>query len=102
MATYTVSAGTVGVYVKTLVASTVDTVTFTDDISGIELGTSDGSAAIYFTVDGSTPTVGGANCYMIPAAANAYRTIFDSSFAQVGNVVKLISSGTPTYWVARA
>jgi hypothetical protein len=102
MASYSVTAGQRGAYAKTLVASTVDTITFTDDLSRIEVGTTDGAAAIYFTVDGSTPTVAGASTYIIPGVANAVREITEvPSVAQL-STVKLISSGTPTYWVAKA
>jgi endonuclease YncB( thermonuclease family) len=99
VASYTVAAGLVGAHAKTLVANTVDTVTFTaTDVDEVEVLT-DGTAAVYFTVDGSTPTVAGAGMWGIPAAPAA-RTV------QVGTsgvtVVKVISAGTPLYSVSRA
>lgn len=101
MASYTVSAGAIGKHDKTLVASTVDTVTFADDLDRVEIG-SDGVAAIFVTVDGSTPTVSGDSTYKIPALASSsagklgvFRTIEVPTAG--GTVVKLISSGTPVY-----
>jgi hypothetical protein len=97
MASYSVAAGQVGAHAKTLVASTVDTVTFTDDVDEIEV-MSDGTSAVYFTVDGSTPAVGGAGTWGLPASPAA-RTVEVRSAS--GTVVKLISAGTPLYSVAR-
>lgn len=100
MASYTVAAGKIGVYAKLAVASTADTITFAEDVQEVEVG-SDGAAALYVTVDGSTPTVAGANTWVLPAGSPSVRVLR----AQVGNngtVVKVISSGAPTYWVARA
>lgn len=104
MASYT--AGTVGIYKKTLGANTVDTVTLPDAVEEVSI-ISDGSAAIYVTVDGTTPTVEGADTWEIPAAGalveltlpigvDAHR--FD---AGVDPIVKLISAGTPVYSVRR-
>lgn len=104
MASYSVAAAERGAYGKTLVASTVDTVTFADDRARIEV-VSDGTAAIYFTVNGTTPTVGGAATYEIPAGSAAVREVavdFGSRDQAGGSVVKLISSGTPKYSVAEA
>lgn len=90
-----INAGSVGTYGNTLVASTVDTVTFTTDALAVEVYSS-GSAAIYVTVDGSTPTVGGGGTFELPAVS-CVRTI---RLANPGvPVVRLVSSGTPTYSV---
>lgn len=98
MASYTVAAGLVGAHAKTLVASTVDTVTFTaTDLDEVEV-LSDGTAAVYFTVDGTTPTVAGDGMWEIPAA-RAVRTVQVPTAG--ATIVKLISSGTPVYSVAR-
>lgn len=91
MATYAVAEDAVAVHDKTLVASTVDTVTFHDTPRAVAI-ISDGADEIYFTVDGTAPTVGGANTYKIPALP-AQRVINAVS----GQPVKLISAGTPTY-----
>lgn len=111
MTAYEVPSGHVGVHEKTLTASVVDTVTFDPGDPGapgwgrlprsVEV-LSDGAADIYVTVDGSTPTVAGTNCYRLPASAGA--TVIDvrDSDATDAVVVKLISSGTPVYSVSRA
>lgn len=111
MAAYEVPAGHVGVHEKALVAATVDTVTFVPGSSGapgwgrlprrVEVLT-DGAAAVYVTVDGSTPTVAGTNCYPVPAMAGA--TVIDVADSDPTDavVVKLISAGTPVYSVSRA
>jgi hypothetical protein len=81
----------------TLVASTVDTVTLGRDFNEVEILNRDGTAAIYFTVDGSTPTVGGDNALVIPAVIGS---VTESTLDISGtNVVKLISAGTPSYSV---
>lgn len=101
MATY--AAGAVGVYEKTLVADTADTVTFSDWPETIEV-LSDGDAAIYVRVDGTAPAVGGGDSWYIPAGGMFSRTIpihEDNAAHEGGLVVKLISAGTPTYSVNR-
>ncbi len=111
MADYTVPNGHVGVHEKALVASTVDTVTYALGTPGtagaarvpqaVEVY-SDGAANIYVTVDGSAPTVAGTHCWRVPAVAGA--SVISVADAVPGDavVVKLISSGTPTYSVSRA
>ncbi len=79
----------------TLVAGQVTTVTLDDkNFSLIEVLNVDGSEAIYFTINGTTPTVEGDDCEVLPAAVG-------SLFLDAGSsaVVKLISSGTPRYSV---
>lgn len=91
----------------TLVANTVATASVTADSdiqvsnvateqsTKVEVLNRDGTAEIYFTVDGTTPTVGGTGCYVLPAAIGAY-----SVEGVRGSVtVKLISAGTPAYSV---
>jgi hypothetical protein len=98
MASYAVASGEVAAYGKTLVASTVDTVTFTGvDKNTVRVHNDNGSASIFYTVDGSTPTVNGAATYRVPAVAGAYSEVDVPTSGQT--VVKLISSGTPTYSV---
>lgn len=96
MASYPVAASERAANAKTLVASTVDTVTFDRDCDEVEVLSLDGAAAIYFTVDGSTPTVGGANCDVVPATVAA-RTVAVPTSGDT--VVKLVSAGTPVYSV---
>lgn len=96
MASYTVDADEVGVQNKTLAISTVDTVTFGADVDGVVVF-SDGTAALYFTVDGTTPTIGGAKTHVSPAGVKSARRV---TVPTSGNtVVKLISSGAVGYSV---
>jgi len=98
MADHTVAAGAVAKHGIVLAASTVDTVTFSDNVGAVQIVT-DGSAAVYYTIDGTTPTVAGANTFMIPAALS----VDERSMPNFGSdVVKLISAGTPTLSVQRA
>lgn len=97
MTAYAVAAGKVAVHDKALVAATADTVFFADDPAYVEVVT-DGTAAIYVTVDASAPTVSGDNTYKVPAVAGRYPI----RHWRPGGVVKLISSGTPTYSVQSA
>lgn len=111
MATYSIPNGHVGAHAKTLVASTVDTVTFVLGSTGtpgwarmpkaVEVLT-DGAADIYITVDGSTPTVAGTNCWRVPASLGS--VVIDVRDADPNDpvVVKLISVGAPVYSVSRA
>lgn len=90
-------AGEIAAHAVTLTAATVDTVTFTTDFDHVEVCILvTGGAPTYFTVDGSTPTVGGKHCYVLPDAVGSYEVEVPTA----GNtVVKLISAGTPTYSV---
>lgn len=118
-----VSAG-VSTFSGTLVASTVDTVTFADRYSYV-LVENTGTGTIYATADGSTPTgVAGAGSGVAIAAgasgvlANGLSLWFQSSkviaqgsnnaqqqskagqMANPGTTVKLVSSSTPSYTVS--
>ena len=97
MASYAVAASEVGVHDKALVAATVDTVTFDRDCDEVEV-IADGAAAVYFTVDGSAPTVAGNNTHVLPAGAVGRRRVVVPTSGDT--VVKLISSGTPRYSVS--
>lgn len=111
MAEYTVTTAQVGAHAKTLVAATVDTVTFTLGATGtpgwgnvpkrVEILT-DGVDDIYVTVDGSAPTVAGANCWRVPAIQGSTVLSVADSNPTDAVVVKLISAGTPEYSVSRA
>jgi hypothetical protein len=102
MASYGVAATDHGTYAHPLAASAVDTVTFAKDLVEVEV-TSDGTAAIYFTVDGSTPTVGGQATYELPAQTGVkpVRKVRGPATSPDTHqtVVKLISAATPTYSV---
>ncbi len=80
----------------TLTATTVATVTITPDADEIEVVNVDGAAAIYFTADGSAPTVEGDDCEVVPATIGVLRI---STPGDPPYTVKLISSGTPKYSV---
>lgn len=87
----------------TLTAATVATVSVGADVvdnwkaaTTIEVLNRSGSAEIFFTLDGSAPTVAGPNTYIVPAAIGS--VMVDVTLD--GPVtVKLISTGTPTYSV---
>lgn len=89
MATYTVAEGDRAKHGLTLVASQVDTVTFTDNVNTVEIW-NDGDDPVYYTNDGSTPTVAGGNCFVVPPSAVDRRPVRSSKS------IKVISSGTPT------
>ena len=85
----------------TLTGSTVDTVILTKPCSTVTVVNVTGSAAIYFTVctvggPSAQPTVGGADCKVLPAAIGSVDVKIISGY---GVVVNLISSGTPGYTV---
>lgn len=96
MPTVTVPAGQIGAHALALVANTVTEVDFADDLDRVEV-VSDGAAAVYFTVDGSAPTVAGTNTYFLPAALGA-KEVHPPTGG--GTKVRLISAGTPTVSVA--
>ncbi len=77
----------------TLAAATVYTYTATGyNASMCEVVNLDGAAEIYFTVDGTTPTVGGDNCIALPATISSVEVKEEIS----GDAsIKLISAGTP-------
>lgn len=93
-----VATAEVGVHNKALVAATEDKVTFDRDCESVEVLITVASAAsdpIYFTVDGSAPTVEGNNCYVLLGVVGSslevpVRTPGDT-------VVRLISASTPRY-----
>ena len=80
----------------TLTATTVASVTITPSADEIEVVNVDGAAAIYFTADGSTPTVEGDDCEVVPATIGVLRV---ATPGDAPYTVKLISSGTPKYSV---
>jgi hypothetical protein len=76
----------------TLTANTVATVDFTINAVRVEVTSRDGIAEVYFTTDGTAPTVGGDNTHMLTATISALEVADERG----GNSqVKLISSGTP-------
>ena len=99
MPSHSITPGQVGAHAVTLTANTVETFTFADDLPEVTVVNHDGAAAVYFTIDGSTPTIAGPRTYVLPAV------IGTATFAPPtpgGTVVKAISTGTPTISVQRA
>ncbi len=91
---------------RTLVAATVTTVTLTvaeprGDLTSfataprtrIEFTNVDGADRVYFTTDGTTPTVAGAGCHVFPAAIGSVEV--DDETPGNTATVKMISAGTP-------
>lgn len=87
----------------TLVAATIAPIVIGGDpVDGfaraqqVEVLNRDGTAEIWFTVNGTAPTVGGNDSYCCPAAIGAQKV----DVATDGPVtIKLISTGTPKYLV---
>lgn len=78
----------------TLVADTVTTISTLDDgYQRVEVTNVDGAAAVYFTIDGTTPTVAGSGTQVLPASISSL-SVKDIS-PGAAPTVKLISSGTP-------
>ncbi len=100
MASYVVANNEVGAHAKTLVAATVDTVTFTDrDAEVVEVVNISGADAIYFTTDGAAPIVAGNGTYFLPALTSTREVGIPTAGT---TVIKLISAGTPSYSVSWA
>lgn len=76
----------------TLTAATVATVTLESDYNNVEIVNVDGAAAVYVTIDGTTPTVAGDDTIVLPAAIGSVELEPQTATA---TVVKLISAGTP-------
>lgn len=105
MASYAVAADEVAAWSKSLGAGVVDTVTFTrserghgrgSGLGAVRVHLDSGTTAIHFTVDGSTPTVGGAKTYRVRGTVGDYAEV---ALPGHSSVVKLISSGAVTYSV---
>lgn len=78
----------------TLVASTVNTVVLDADYANIEVVNVTGTASVYFTVNGATPTVKGTGTVVLPAAIGGV-TMPGYSGSGTATTVRLISAGTP-------
>lgn len=79
----------------TLVAATVKTETLDGDYDYVDV-LCIGSSAIYWTLDGSAPTVGGDGCY-VSAPNGSLRVPVEGG---EDTTVKMISAGTPDYSVS--
>ncbi|MEU9498236.1 hypothetical protein [Streptomyces sp. NPDC048196] len=98
MATHTVASGEVGAHALTLTANTIETVAFEGGLGTVTVLSHDGASPVYFTTDGTTPTVAGSHCWCVPAAIGAV-TVPVSTYGP--NSIKAISAGTPTISVQR-
>ncbi|MDH2424766.1 hypothetical protein [Sphaerisporangium sp. TRM90804] len=77
----------------TLQADVVATITLDRDARKVNVCNVTGTAAVWFTLDGSTPEVEGNGSWVLPAVVSA----IDLEPSTAGpTVVKLISEGTPT------
>lgn len=77
--------------------ATIDVVTFTGrHVDVVEVVNVAGAADLWFTIDGTTPTVGGRNCHRVPAVAEASRRA--ETPASAGTLVKL-TAATPTSYI---
>ena len=97
MASYSVAAGEVGAQAKTLVANTADTVTIDRDANEIIVTALNTAGLIYFTVDGTAPTVAGNNTYVVPNIVGASKRVTVPSAGDT--VVRLISGFAAMYSV---
>ena len=90
----TLAAGVVANLTVTVVVPRAENLSFaTPPAARVEVLNVDGAEAIYFTTDGSAPTIAGADCHVLPAVVGALDVAVDVSGSSV--VVKLISAGTP-------
>jgi len=86
----------------TLVANQIDTVSFDFRYRTVEVVNLDSSARIYFTTDGSAPSVAGDDVDVVPPSS-ALRVVVGRQSggpATQGTTVKLVSTGTPAYSVS--
>lgn len=81
----------------TLAATIVTTINVGSDARDIEVLNRDGAAEIFFTVDGTEPTIEGDDMYVLPAAIGS---MVVQSPGAGDTVVKLRSVGTPKYSVS--
>lgn len=97
MTTTAVAAAELAAHAITLTPDTVDTVNFARDCAEVEVLNINGAGALYFTVDGSTPTVAGKNTHLVPAAAGAGKRVGVRGGGLTA--VKLISAAATSYSV---
>lgn len=97
MATYTIAVGENGAYEKALVAGVFSEWDFGFSPRSLEI-VHDGTAAVYFTTDGSNPVVAGNASRCVPK--NHSRVLVD--IPGTGSpVIRCISVGTPVVSVSR-
>lgn len=96
MADHTILAAAVGKHNVTLTPDTVDNFTFAKDPDAIAV-LSNGAEELYFTVDGTEPTIGGTHCWKMLAVPGERRVVHNRPSAPV----KVISEGAPEISVTR-
>ena len=99
MASY---SGTRVAYVSSSASVGADVVVLTDGGFSVKVTNVSGTAPLYFTLSHPggpcpVPTVGGANVFVVPAAAGD--SVNARHAGQFGSVVQVVSSGTPSYMV---
>jgi hypothetical protein len=89
----TLEADTVATLTVDVTPPRADNLSFVALKSQVRVTNVSGDAAVYFTVDGSTPTVGGTGCYVLPASMCSLRLPVALGPTAA---VKAISSGAPS------
>jgi hypothetical protein len=93
-------AGIVSAKHATLVAATLDTVTFTTDLGAVEVVNRSAADALSFTVNGATPTALGDNVYVVPPGVGMSKIVQPPTGD--ATVVRIISAGAAPYTVQAA
>lgn len=90
----------------TLSPGVVTTVTITGYGERIEVINVDGTASITYRIDETVtasditdPSVNGSDAWILPAAITSREHDVDLGLGSPGVTVKMISSGSPRYWV---
>ncbi|MEK9524017.1 hypothetical protein MIU24_32290 [Streptomyces venezuelae] len=99
MTDYQVHPGEWGIHGVVLQPGQVTSFRFPDDVNEVEVLSHDGAAPVYFTVDGSEPSVEGRGSRVLPAAISSAQVEPPTAGP---TVVKLVSSGSPKVSVTRA
>jgi hypothetical protein len=99
VASYEVKRKKIGAYAKTLVADTVDTVTFADEPPSVQVYTRQ-EARIYVTVDGTTPAVGGEGTHELLGPGVLTIDVPNQS-PKAAVAVKVVSPETMTYSICK-
>lgn len=100
MPNYTVAASEVGVHEIPLLANTEVVVQFAVSVGDIEIENIAGTSRVYFTTNGSPPTVRGRNCRALAAALNAVEVTRDPG--EAGGAVRMIAEHDTTVSVTRS
>lgn len=97
MAAHVVAPTEKGAYEKTLTASTVDTVTFTDRRASPLEVINEGATGLYVRTDGTNPTVGDADAIYVPPSTTR---VVPNPEGGSPTVARVISAGASKYSVA--